>query len=380
MLFLVGQRRVGKSHILLLVKQWLEKHMDNSNILYINKEYEFSNEITEAKELYNYANERLPKDGNNYLLIDEVQDIENYQDALRSLHAEKRCQIIATGSNAYIFSSELGTRLAGRYIEIPVYNLSYEEFLTFHNMSDSDSAIQAYLRIGGLPGLTHFDLEDISQVKDYLFGVYNTVMLQDVIARESIRNNRFIKNLTIYVADNIGKLFSVRNIDNALKSQGETSNSSLTGAYLDYLTNALLINRIDRYDIHGKKIFESIAKYYFSDHGLRNLLCGFNIRGSIEKLIENVIYLHLLQQGYDVKVGILRAGEIDFVATKLDEKIYIQATYMLSSPETIEREFGNLAAIADNYPKYVVSMDPIGGELSEYPGIRHINLRRFLLQ
>ncbi len=379
-LFLVGQRRVGKSHILLLIKQWLENHYADANIVYINKEYEFNSNIGEASELYDYAVERLPQGGHNYLLIDEVQDIENYQNALRSLHAEKRCQIIATGSNAHIFSSELGTRLAGRYIEIPIYNLSYREFLQFHDLRDSDSSLQSFLRVGGLPGLTHFDIEEISQVKDYLFGVYNTVMLQDVITREKIRNTRFIKNLSIFVADNIGKLFSVRNIDNIMKSQGEAQNSSLTGTYLEYLTDALLINRVDRYDIHGKKIFENIGKYYFSDQGLRNLLCGFNIRGSIEKVIENVIYLHLLQQGYEVTVGILRAGEIDFVATKLDEKIYVQATYLLSSPETVNREFGNLASIGDNYPKYVVSMDPISGDLPEYPGIKHLSLRQFLLK
>ena len=379
MIFLIGQRRVGKSYILRLLREWIKENIEDANVLYINKEYEISDEITTASELYTFACKHLPEGGKNYLLIDEVQDIENYENALRSLHAEIRCQIVATGSNAYVFSSELGTRLAGRYIEVPVYSLSYREFLHFRNIEDSDKSLLAYLKAGGLPGLMHFDIADEGQVRDYLFGVYNTVMLQDVIARENIRNIRFIKNLSVYTADNIGKLLSVRNIGNVMKSQGESVTSTLTSSYLEYLCNALLIREVPRYDIHGKKLFENICKYYFSDHGMRNLLCGFNLRGSIEKVIENVIYLHLLQQGFDVSVGILKAGEIDFVATKGSKIIYVQATYLLASEETVNREFGNLAAIKDNYPKYVVSMDPVSGEFDEFPGINHIHLRSFLL-
>lgn len=379
MLFLIGQRRVGKSYILRLLKKWLEENIIASNVVYINKEFEVSNEITNASELYKYATDRLPAGERNYLLIDEVQDIENYQDALRSLHAEGRCQIVATGSNAYIFSSELGTRLAGRYIEIPIYSLSYREFLTFHKIQDSDNSLLAYLRVGGLPGLSHFDINDDGQVRDYLLGVYNTIILQDVITRENIRNIRFLKNLSVYTADNIGKLFSLNNIGKMMRSQAENVTNTLVASYMDFLRNAFLIKEVSRYDIHGKKLFENISKYYFSDNGLRNLLSGFNLRGSIEKVIENVIYLHLLQLGYEVTVGILRAGEIDFVATRGEKTIYIQATYLLSSEETIKREFGNLAAIKDNYPKYVISMDPVSGELNEYPGIHHIHLRNFLL-
>ena len=379
MLFLIGQRRVGKSYILRLLKKWLEEHIEDANIVYINKEFEVSNEITNAHELYKYAADRLPEGEHNYLLIDEVQDIENYQDALRSLHAESRCQIVATGSNAYIFSSELGTRLAGRYIEIPIYSLSYREFLTFHNMEESEISLLAYMRVGGLPGLSHFDINDDGQVRDYLLGVYNTIILQDVITRENIRNIRFLKNLSVYTADNIGKLFSVSNIGKVMRAQEENVTNILISSYMDFLRNAFLIKEVSRYDIHGKKLFENISKYYFSDNGLRNLLSGFNIRGSIEKIIENVIYLHLLQRGYDVTVGVLRVGEIDFVATRGDKTMYVQATYLLSSEETIKREFGNLAAIKDNYPKYVVSMDPVSGELKEYPGIHHLHLRQFLL-
>lgn len=378
-LFLIGQRRVGKSFILRLLKDRLENDYPDATIIYINKEYAEADEIITARDLYNYADSIFTKGGRNYLLIDEVQDIENYETALRSLYAEERCQIIATGSNAYVFSSELSTRLAGRYIEIPIYNLSYREFLRFHNLEDSDHSLREFLRVGGLPGLRHFDISDETQVKDYLFGVYNTIMLQDVINRERIRNPRFIKSLSLYMADNIGKLFSVRNIANTMISQGDKVSSQLTSTYLEYLVNSLLIKEVSRYDIHGKKLLEQVGKYYFSDHGLRNLLSGFNLLSSIEKVMENVVYLHLLQQGYEVEVGVLRVGEIDFVARKGSRMVYIQVTYLLASEETVQREFGNLAAIRDNYPKYVVSMDPVSGSLRQYPGIEHLTLRNFLL-
>ncbi|MDE6229981.1 MAG: DUF4143 domain-containing protein, partial [Muribaculaceae bacterium] len=211
-----------------------------------------------------------------------------------------------------------------------------------------------------------------------LQGVYNTIMMRDVITREQIRNVPFIENLSKFIADNDGKLISTNSIVKFMKSQGEKISEVTTAAYIDHLCKALIINPVTRYDIRGKKIFELIYKYYFADHGMRNYLCGFNVRSSIEKIMENVIYLHLLTQGYRVNVGILRAGEIDFVASRGNKTLYIQVTYLLASEETVKREFGNLAAITDNYPKYVVSLDPVSGELAEYPGIHHIHLREFL--
>lgn len=378
MIILVGQRRVGKSFMLRQVRQWLEENHPESTTVYINKELRDFNHLTNSNKLYDYVAPKFAEGGDNYLLIDEVQDIEGYEDALRSLHAEDRCQIISTGSNAYIFSSELSTRLAGRYVEIPIYGLSYSEFLEFHNLSDSEESLNAYLRVGGLPGLRLYDINDEILVRDYLQGVYNTIMMRDIIAREKIRNVPFMENLARFMADNIGKLISTNSIVKYMKSQGEKISDAVTSTYIDYLCKALIMMPVGRYDIHGKKLFELIYKYYFSDHGLRNYLCGFNLRSSIEKILENVVYIHLLVQGFSVKVGILRAGEIDFVATKGAKTLYVQVTYLLASEDTIEREFGNLAAIKDNYSKYVVSMDPVSGEFSEYPGIHHVHLREFL--
>lgn len=378
MIILVGQRRVGKSYMLKLVEEWIASNVDAANILYISKELHSFSNITNANELYEYVDNHLPQKGKNYLLIDEVQDITDYENALRSLQAEERCQIIATGSNAHIFSSELSTRLAGRYIEIPVYSLTYREFLQFHRLEDSDKSLLDYLKVGGLPGLCRYDIHDELQVHDYLQAVYNTVMLRDVVSREEIRNVTFIENLARFMADTMGKPVSIRNIANTMASYGSKTSSAITATYIKYLCNAYIISVAQRYDIHGKKLLEQNCKYYFADHGLRNLLCGFNIRSSIEKIIEGVIYLHLIAQGFHVTIGVLRAAEIDFVATRGAQTIYIQAAYLLSSEETIRREFGNLTNIKDNFPKYVISMDPIAGGEEEYPGIQHLNLRQFL--
>ena len=378
MLILVGQRRVGKSKVLELFREWLNRNRPGANIVYINKEYQAFRDIVTAEQLYDYAAAQMPEGAENYLLIDEVQDIENYENALRSFHAEDRCQVIATGSNAYIFSSELGTHLSGRYIEIKIYNLSYIEFLRFHNMEDSDDAIMRYLRLGGLPGLLAFRPEEHSQIADYLEGVYNTILVKDIVRREKVRNVTQLENIIRFVADNIGKPISVTKIVRYMTSKGEKISDETVSNYLKYLRDAFLAVPIGRFDIHGKLLLESNNKHYFSDHGIRNYLCGSDIRGSIEKIMENVVWNHLRRQGLDVTVGILRAGEIDFVATKADKRMYIQVTYLLASDETVKREFGNLAAIKDNYPKYVVSLDPVCGGFSEYPGIEHISLRNFL--
>ncbi len=380
MLVLVGQRRVGKSYILLDLKKWIEETEPSANVLYLDKEQKIGDQIMDAEILYMLAKEKLPAGGRNYLLIDEVQNIENYQEALRSLYAEEHCQIVVTGSNAYIYSSELGTRLGGRHIEIPIYNLSYSEFLEFHNLPDSDESLLSYLRVGGLPGLRHFDINDERQVSDYIQGVYNTIMMRDVVERAQIRNASFLTNLAKFVADTTGKPVSPTNIANTLRSQGELITKVTTSDYLDYMTNALVFNPVWRFDIHGKKLFEQNFKYYFTDHGIRNYLCGFRVRQSIEKIMETVVWNHLRRQGYNVTVGTLRNGEVDFVAERGSRRLYIQVTYLLSSQETIDREFGNLKAINDHYPKYVVSMDPVSGEVEGYPGIHHLRLRDFLKQ
>lgn len=261
MLVLVGQRRVGKSYILLDLKNWIEENEPNSHILYLDKEHKIGDEVMDASGLYRIAKEKLPLGGRNYLLVDEVQNISDYQDALRSLYAEQHCQIVVTGSNAYIYSSELGTRLGGRYIEIPIYSLSYPEFLVFHDLPDSEESLYLYLRVGGLPGLRHFDLTDDRQVTDYIQGVYTTIMMRDVVERAKIRNAPFLTNLARFIADTTGKPVSPTNIANTLRSHGEKVTKSITADYLEYMTNALVFKPVSRYNLHGRCLFEQNFKY-----------------------------------------------------------------------------------------------------------------------
>lgn len=250
--------------------------------------------------------------------------------------------------------------------------------MRFHNIEDSDKAVIDYLRIGGLPGLFTFKPEELVQINDYLEGVYNTILIKDIVRRERVRNVTQLENITRFVADNIGKPTSITNIARYMTSKGEKISDETISNYLRYLKDAFLAIPIQRFDIHGKVLLESNNKHYFSDHGIRNYLCGANFRGGIEKIMENVVWNHLRRQGFDVTVGILRVGEIDFVATKGEKRIYIQVAYLLASEETVKREFGNLAAIKDNYPKYVVTLDSVCGSFGEYPGINHVNLRDFL--
>lgn len=380
MLVLVGQRRVGKSFMLKSLAEWLTHNKQGANVLFIDKDFGQYDFIKTSDDLYALAVEKFPAGEDNYLLIDEVQDIEGYEIALRSLYAEDVCQIIVTGSNAYMFSSEIATKFSGRYIEIPIRSLGYEEFLTFHNIPDDTDSLLNYLRFGGMPGLVNYRFDEVAEIKAYLQGVYNTVVLKDIVAREQIRNFRFLENLIHFLADNSGQLVSINSISKYLKSQGSKVSNDVASRYVKSICNALIVDSMPRYDIHGKRIFELIEKYYFSDHGIRNCISGDmpEIFGSIEKIMETVVRHHLLIQNFEVYVGVLPSGEIDFVAKKGDQTIYVQVSYRLSGPDTISREFGNLMAIEDNYQKYVVTMEDITGSLKEYPGIHHIHLRDFL--
>ncbi len=373
---LTGQRRVGKSCILQQLSKEINAEKD-ANIIYINKEKVEFDFIKSYVELSQYVSERLQADKENYLFVDEIQDIDSFEKTLRSLQADNECHIVITGSNAKMLSSELSTVLSGRYIEFHIQSLTYEEFLLFHQMEDNDTSLMSYLTYGGLPQLCHIGLEHPELALDYLQNIYNTIVLKDVITREQIRNVTFLKNLISFISDNVGKLVSASAISKYMKSQKVDVTTTVILNYLTYFCNAFIINKVPRYDIHGKKLFESNEKYYFEDLGLRNALTGTTHTGDMEKLIENAVFLHLKSQGFDIAVGQFRQMEIDFVARKNGQTFYIQATYLLASEETVEREFGNLELIKDNYPKYVVSLDPYH-TLSNRAGITHIHLREFL--
>ena len=373
---LTGQRRVGKSFIMKQVINLLS-HDDNNNIIYVDKEDEQFSTISTHTELTQYVDRHLRADKTNYLFIDEVQNIKEFELTLRSLHSREACEIVITGSNAKMLSSELSTYLSGRCVEYYIQCLDYNEFLEFHQLPDNDQSLINYLTYGGMPQLYRIGLQEKDLVNDYLHNVYNTIVLKDIVEREDIRNVPLLRNLVRFVSDNVGKPISATSIVNYLKSQRMESSTKLIINYLDYLCNAFIIHRVKRYDIHGKRLFEMNDKFYFEDIGLRNSLVQGGLAQSMEKVIENAVYLHLIRLGYNVTVGYLQKTEIDFVATKGDQIIYVQATYLLSNEETVAREFGNLALIKDNFPKYVVSMDSLYSG-TNYQGIHHMHLRDFL--
>ncbi len=374
---LTGQRRVGKSCILKQIQEYIDKTRPESNTIFINKEFDEFLSIRTNEDLSEYVSNHMKQGVENYLFIDEIQDIEGFEHTLRSLQAQDACDIFITGSNATMLSGELSTYLSGRYVEFHIHSLTYTEFLTFHSLSDTPESLRNYLTFGGLPYLHNLPLQrDVAF--EYLKNVYSTIILKDVIKREGIRNVDFLETLAAYAADNVGTLFSANNISRYLKSQRINISPLQVINYLKALQNAFLLHKVRRIDVNGLHAFEIGDKYFFEDLGLRNCHLGFNLLNDIHKLIENAIFLHLKQNNYEVFTGQNSSGkEVDFVARKDDETIYIQSCYLLSDESTKKREFGNLSAIKNNYPKYVVSLDEwtSGGSIE---GIRHIHLREFL--
>lgn len=375
---LTGQRRIGKSCTLKMLRERKAGEAD-TNIIYIDKEKSEFDNIKNYVDLNGYIEQNRRKDKTNYILIDEIQDIAEFERSVRNYRTEPDCKIVITGSNAKMLSSELSTLIGGRYREIRVQSLSYREFLQFHNLQDSDEALGLYIQFGGLPGLAKIGLDDEDDARGYQQDIYNTVLLKDVILRNKIRNASFLENLVRFLADNIGKIISANSIAKYMKSQGESVTSSTVIEYIRLLSDAFIVHRVNRYDIHGKRLFETNDKFYFEDHGIRNALCGGTREGDVEKVIENIVYQQLVRLGYDVSVGQLQAGEIDFVCSKNSarKRFYVQVSYIIADEQTREREFGNLRAIRDNYPKYVISMTPLVSRNDEN-GITHLHLRRFL--
>lgn len=374
---LTGQRRVGKSYIMNQLMDFIKEENPSANIIYINRELEQFNHLLSNIELNAYLSDKFQEGNANYLFIDEIQEIESFQLTIRSLFAENKCDIFCTGSNATMLSGELATHLSGRYIEIKIHSLSFSEFLTFHKLEKGNESLMKYLTYGGMPYLQNIGLSDDLPF-EYLKNVYSTILLKDVVARENIRNISFLENLVFYLSDNIGSLFSASNISKFLKSQRIEISPQLTMSYLKALSNAYFVHKVVRSEIGGLKIFEIGEKYYFEDLGLRNALKGFNQKSDIHKLLENAVYLHLLQSGYRIFVGKMDNKEIDFVADKNGLKIYVQVCLQITDQLVANREFGNLLMINDNYPKYVVTLnDLILG--NDYQGIKQLNLLEFLL-
>lgn len=372
---LVGQRRVGKSYILLGIAEEIMQRNPKANIIKINLEDFAFSHIQKAEDLYAEISTRIESDKKNYIFLDEVQEVEDFDKVVRSLILDPGNDVYLTGSNSSMFSSEIVSRLAGRSLVIHVHPLTYKEFLIFHSRADSDESLDTYLRFGGLPYLINLPKE--STWGEYISGVTDAVVYRDVVSRHSLRNSDFLERLMLFIADNIGKIFNAKKIADYLKSQSVSSSVTGVQAYVEYIAQAYIINRVRRWDIAGKRFFEIGEKYFFEDLGIRNSIIGYR-PGDIGGLMENVIYNHLIAMGYDVKVGVLSQDrEIDFIAEKGNERRYIQVALTLVDEKTRNREFGNLVGIPDNYEKTVVTLRESASNTFE--GIRMMSLREFLM-
>lgn len=365
---LTGMRRSGKSYLMLNLMEWIKASNPQANIMYINKEhYEFDS-INDYYDLQAFFDEKVITDASNYFFIDEIQEITAFEKCIRNILSKSLADVYISGSNADILSGELATQLSGRYVEIRVHPLSYSEFLDFFERNPTDEAFHLYLRQGGLPGLLHVSGWN-EPINDYRRGILSTVLLKDIVARYNIRNVSFLESLVHYLADTTGSLVSAKSISDFLKSQRVAVSPNLVLDYLNHLCSAFFVNKVQRKAVAGKKIFEVGEKYYFEDIGLRNTISAYR-PDDIAGILENVVYNHLLIAGYEVFVGKKDNKEVDFIAERKGETIYVQVCYLLASENVIEREFGNLLSIPDNYKKYVVSLDQHTAP-NTYKGIAH---------
>lgn len=372
---MTGQRRVGKSYLLFQIIQLIQKENQDASIIYINKEDLAFSFIKSAEDLNDYILTHKSESGKTFVFIDEIQDIAHFESALRSLLLHEDLDIYCTGSNANLLSGDIAGFLSGRYIELQVYSLSYEEFLDFHGLIDSSDSLDKFLKFGGLPYLIHLPLED-EVVFEYLKNIYNTIVYRDIINRYAIRNVPFLEQLVLFLAAHTGSIFSSKKISDFLKSQRINMAPNQVQTYIHHLVNAFLLHQVPRYDLIGKRMFEIGEKYYFENLGIRNGLWGYRLEDK-GKIMENAVYNQLVFKGYKVRVGVLGNNEVDFVAEKNGEKRYIQVALAINDPDTLKREFGNLKKIDDNYPKTVITMDAFSGNTHE--GIQAVDLRSFLL-
>lgn len=379
---ITGVRRSGKSYILMLLKQHLlDIGISERQIVYINLESFTFSQLRDANTLYNYVASSVEKNEKIYLLIDEIQEVSQWEKAITSLLVDFNIDVYLTGSNAHLLSSELATYLTGRYVEIPVYTLSFSEYLTFKTHYDKDTehsikeSFQNYLQIGGFPFLhsSHFINETAYKL---LFDIYSSVILRDTVQRYNIRDVELLERVIKYSFDNVGNTFSGKNVADYFKSQQRRLDVNTVYNYLKALEGAFILYRVPRYDIRGKEILKTQEKYYISDIGFLYATLGYSTQ-NINGILENIVFLELKRRGYQVYVGKIDQKEIDFIAEKHQSKVYIQVAYQTNSDATLEREYASLLQIIDQFPKFVVTMDDFRKE--SYLGIQHLYIADFLL-
>ena len=369
-----GVRRCGKSTLLLMFREFLEKNgVDSKKCISINFEDLRYEELKDYHKLYAYIMEHVTEEGRYYIFLDEIQLVPDFQKAVDSLYLRENVDLYLTGSNAAMLSGELATMLSGRYVEIRMLPLSFREYYELVG-GDRKEAFNAYYRKGGFPYAALLQEEAIR--RDYLMGIYNTVLLKDIVERKRIADVPLLEGIIRFLADNIGNVVSVKKISDSLTSDGRKTTAMTVDGYVQALKDAFILYEANRYDVKGKQYLRSLEKYYLVDIGLRSLLLGERVR-DVGRILENIVYLELLRRGYRVSVGKVDTLEVDFVAESGDERIYYQVSASVLDPATYDREFRPLKRIHDNYPKYVLSMDdlPMGED-----GIRQMNIIDFLLE
>lgn len=377
---MTGIRRCGKSVMLDLIKEELkELGISAAQFITFNFEDLRNANFCTASSLHDEVIRRASEiSGKVYLFFDEIQEVTDWEKCINSLRIEMDCDIYITGSNARLLSGELATVLGGRYVEFTIYPFSYAEFMDLYKdifPDASNSAVfQKYLTLGGMPYLANLRYAE-EPSKQYLTDVYNSVVLNDVVKRNKIRDVDLLTRIVTYVIGNIGTTFAATSIAKFLKSERRTVATDTVLNYIQYCINAYLFYQVKRQDIQGKQILSTNEKYYMTDHGLREAVFGGNMR-DINLILENIVYMESLRRGYTITVGKSGTKEIDFICQKQDQKVYIQVTYLLASDETIQREFGIYDSIHDNFPKYVISMDELDFSSN---GIKHRNIKEFLL-
>lgn len=379
---ITGIRRCGKSSILDSFIDYLKQQgIEPNHIIKMNFEDLIYDDM-DYKKLNQTILDKLPNDKQKvYIILDEIQRIASWEKVVNSLHLNPLLDLYLTGSNAYLLSSELSTFLSGRYIEIKMLPLSFKEFLTFYNFSADtpmDKKFANYMRFGGMPALKDYNFDE-KQSRDTLDSIYNTVIVKDVLSRSAIKDVSVLERLTGFMADNIGNMTSINKITNYLVSEKSLSspNNKLIEAYTTALENAFILYPVKRYDIKGKEFLKSLNKFYIVDSGLRTYLLG-RVRDT-GRILENIVYFELLRRGYNVSVGKIGDMEIDFIATRGEEKVYIQVSDELTNTETRERELASLQAIRDSFEKIILTMDYIHTGTTE-DGIKVIHLIDWLLE
>lgn len=377
---LTGVRRCGKSTILKMIMECLitERKIPEERIVscrYDSMEYE---DMT-AKQMYMQLKKKLVPGGKTYLFLDEVQEIAGWERVINSLIADFDVDLYVTGSNSRMMSSEISTYLTGRYVCFRIYTLSFGEYLTFKKqyatVGDSKSELAEYVRLGGFPA-THLQAYSQDEVYTIVRDIYNSTVLSDIVRRNQIRKLDQLERVVRYTFNNVGNTFSAKSIADYLKSEHRTIDNETVYNYLEKLERAYLLHRCSRYDLQGKEILKTQEKFYLADVSLRYSVLGYN-RDSVTSSLENIVYLELCRRGYTVNVGKTADGEIDFVAVRQNDKIYVQVTQQIHSEETEKREYERLLAIRDNYPKYVLTADEFAG--GNYEGIKTMHIADFLL-